>query len=50
MTVKDLRIILSKFADDDSVWVYEPADDNEPYQGIASVEKTEFGEVAIYRE
>lgn len=49
MTVKEIKDILDKFNEDDPVWVYEPNDENEPYQEIHSIERGPFGDITIYR-
>lgn len=50
MNVKELRDLLAQFDDNEPVWVYEPTDENEPYQPIDTIERGPFGEVTIYRK
>ncbi len=49
MTIKELIKELEKYDENMPIWVYEPNDENEPYQPIVAVEETEFGEITIYR-
>ena len=49
MTVKEIKTILDNFNDDETVWVYEFNDENEPYQEIGSIERGPFGDITIYR-
>ena len=49
MTIKELIKELEKYDENMPIWVYDANDDNEPYQNIAGVEETEFGEITIYR-
>lgn len=50
MTVGELKELLKQFKDDEPVWVYEPNDEGEPYQAIATVERGPAGDITIYRE
>lgn len=49
ITIKEMKKILEQFGDDEPIWVYEPNDENEPYQEIGSVERGPFGDITIYR-
>mgnify|MGYP006069276435 FL=1 len=50
MQVKELRERLEQFGDYEDVWVYEPTDEGEPYQGIDCIERGPFGDITIYRK
>ena len=50
MTVNDLIEKLKQFPGDEPVWVYEPKDENEPYQEIHDVERGPAGDITIYRK
>lgn len=50
MTAKEIKEVLEQFENDEPVWVYEPSDENEPYQEIESIERGPFGDITIYRK
>ena len=50
MTASELIEILKTFPADEPVWVYEPNDENEPYQAIGTVERGPAGDITIYRK